>query len=166
MLTSGGVTDLPEHLARINDRRTVLRAAQERIGELDEQRRGSGLKTACQLPMGDPDSRVMPNKEGGYCFNYTPTAITDGAHGCILDCDVLNTVNEGSQLVAAVDRVTRDYGKPEVMLTDSGNNSGENLQAMAAREITIYTPMKSTEPSVESPVRQGKDRMALVLDRL
>ncbi len=29
----------------------------------------------------------MPNKEGGYAPNYTPTASTDGGTGFIVDCD-------------------------------------------------------------------------------
>src|SRR5690349_16287418 len=62
------------------------------------------------------DSRVMPNKEGGYAPNYTPTTVTDGERGFILDVDVLNSVNEGSELVPAVDRVEATYGAVEVLM--------------------------------------------------
>jgi transposase len=157
----GSATKLPEHLATIDDRRAALRDAKERIEELETQRRASGLKTTAQLPINDSDSRVMPNKEGGYAPNYTPTATTDGAHGFIVDCDVLNTVNEGNGLVTSVDTVRNDYGQPEAVMTDSGNNSGENLQAMTDRQIVIYTPVKSTEPSAESPVRRSNLRQPI-----
>lgn len=148
----GSPTKLPEHLATIDKRRASLKEAKQRIEQLEKQRRASGLKSAAQLPMNDPDSRVMPNKEGGYAPNYTPTATTDGANGFILDCDVLNTVNEGSGLVKSIDVIIQDYGKPEAVLTDSGNNSGEILQAISDREIVIYAPVKSTAPSADSPV--------------
>ena len=50
----------------------------------DEKRRGQGVnptKNPAQVPTTDPDSKVMPNKEGGYAPNYTPTATTDGHRG-------------------------------------------------------------------------------------
>ena len=154
----GGVTDVPNELATLKDRQSALRAALEKARELEIQRRQSGLKTPAQVPINDPDSRVMPNKEGGFAPNYTPTATTDGANGFIVNCDVLNTVNEGNAVVSAVDSVSSDYGRPEVMLTDSGNNSGANLQAMADRGITVYTPVKSTEPAPGNPARRDDPR--------
>jgi transposase len=150
----GGVSELPAELAKVKDRQAALRAALEKARDLEEQRRQSGLKSAAQLPITDVDSRVMPNKEGGFAPNYTPTVTTDGTSGFILDCDVLASVNEGGALVSAVDSVVRDYGRPEELLSDAGNNSGANLQAMAEREITVYMPVKSTEPASDSPVRR------------
>ena len=64
----------------------------------------------------------MPNKEGGYAPNYTPTCLTDGAKGFIVDSNVLGCINETSELIPAVDRPTDMLGeKPDNVLTDSGN---------------------------------------------
>ena len=35
--------------------------------------RRTAIKTPAQMPKADTDSTVMPNKEGGYAPNYTPT---------------------------------------------------------------------------------------------
>jgi hypothetical protein len=40
-------------------------------------------------PNTNPESRALPNKEGGYTPNYTPMAMTDVHGGPILDGDVL-----------------------------------------------------------------------------
>ncbi|MGY8880740.1 MAG: hypothetical protein ACKVKV_08730 [Dehalococcoidia bacterium] len=48
----------------------------------DEERRQAGTdpkQKPAQVPTTDPQSRVMPNKEGGFAPNYTPTALTDGS---------------------------------------------------------------------------------------
>ena len=100
----------------------------------------------------DPDSRVMPNKEGGYAPNYTPTAVTDGQQGFILDCDVLAQVNESDALVESVDRIEETFGqKPETMLTDAGNNTGQNMVAMEERGIVLLTPAESHQPQPGNP---------------
>ena len=57
------------------------------------------------------DSRVMPNKEGGYAPNYTPVAATDGAQGFIVDCDVIGGPNEHNELLSSMDRIEENSAK-------------------------------------------------------
>jgi hypothetical protein len=69
----------------------------EQAKAADEARRQQGVnpeKNPGQIPITDPESRVMPNKEGGYALNYTPTATTDGQYGFIVDVNVLSSVEE------------------------------------------------------------------------
>ena len=88
-------------------------------------------KRPAQVPTTDPDSRVMPNKEGGYAPNYTPTATTDGHRGFIVDCDVTADANESGVAVPSVDRIEETFGqKPEKFLTDAGNNHGHVIAEM------------------------------------
>jgi len=104
------------------------------------------------VPTSDPDSRVMPNKEGGYAPNYTPTATTDGESGFIVDCDVLARVNESDALAESVDRIQETFGrKPEKMLTDAGNSNGQNMAAMQERGIEFYAPAESLQPQPGNP---------------
>lgn len=146
-------TQLPGPLANLDERREKIRALLAKARALDEARRRDGIhpqKNPAQVPMNDPDSRVMPNKEGGYAPNYTPTATTDGHCGFIVDCEVLGEVNETSQAVPSVDRVEQDFGqKPERFLTDSGNNSGLVQQAMEDRGIEFFAPVPP--PVAENP---------------
>jgi hypothetical protein len=138
-------TQLPAPLAQLAERRQHVRAALEKARGLDAVRRQDGIdpaKNPAQAPMSDLDSRVMPNKEGGYAPNYTPTATTDGERGFIVDCEVLSEVNETGQAAPSVDRIEEAFGeRPAKFLTDSGNNSGAVQQAMEQRGVEFYAPV-------------------------
>lgn len=143
-------TQLPPELARLDERRKKVRAAAEKGRELDEIRRKDGTdpkKSPAQVPLHDVDARVMPNKEGGFAPNYTPTVTTDGHRGFIVDAEVLNDVNESGQAALSVDRIAEAFGEqPEKFLTDTGNNSGAVQQAMEARGVELYTPVPQPIP--------------------
>lgn len=149
-------TQLPGPLADLDQRRKKVQAALEKARALDELRRKDGVnpeKNPAQVPMNDPDSRVMPNKEGGYAPNYTPTATTDSHGGFIVDCEVLGEVSETSQALPSVDRIEETFDqKPQRFLTDSGNTSGLVQQGMEERGIEFYAPVESQEPQPGSPV--------------
>ena len=123
----------------------MIRTALENAREADERRRHDGIdatKNPAQIPTSDPDSRVMPNKEG----DYTPCATTDGQCGFIVDGEVLNEVNETPQVVPTVDRITENFGQqPAKFLADGGNASGVVQQALEERGVEVYLP--SPEPS-------------------
>jgi transposase len=152
---SGGTT-LPESLASSKQRREKLSEALAAVQTKDDARKKDGVnseKNPAQLPMNDPESSVMPNKEGGFAPNYTPTCVTDGASGFIIDTNVLGCINETHELLPAVDRVTEMFGeKPETMLTDGGNAAGSVLAGLEQREITAFAPVKSSAPAADSPV--------------
>jgi len=149
------VTKLPEELADLKARQTKLKAALEIGTTLDAARRADGVDTAknpAQVPMTDPDSRVMPNKEGGFAPNYTPTCLTDGANGFILDAAVVALVNEHPEALPAVDRATETCGeKPANFLADGGMATGPIMAGLEAREITAFVPAKSSEPGLDNP---------------
>src|SRR5207253_8600870 len=147
-------THLPPELADVDRRREQVRAALEKAQAADEARRKEGVKTPAQVPTTDPDSRVMPNKEGGYAPNYTPTATTDGQRGFIVDCDVVAEVNESVVAVASVDRIQETFGqKPEKFLTDAGNNSGHIIQEIERRDVEFYAPVESNQPQEGNPAK-------------
>ena len=128
-LGSGDKTGLPDELAQVEQRRQRVQEALEQARAADEARQRQGIdpqKNPAQVPTTDPDSHVMPNKEGGYAPNYTPVATTDGERGFIVDCDVLAEVNEGPAALPSVDRIEETFGEsPERFFTDGGNNSGQ-----------------------------------------
>jgi hypothetical protein len=148
----GAGTELPEGLKSLEERRKKLA---ELTRTRDEERRQSGTdpkKKPAQVPTTDPQSKVMPNKEGGYAPNYTPTALTDGESGIILDANVLDVVNESGEALPAVDRVTELCGEArENFLSDGGNESGEILAGLEERGINAVVPVKSMEPAADSP---------------
>jgi transposase len=158
----GSPTRLPEPLADLENRRRQVREALAKAKAADEARRKQGVdpkKNPAQVPVTDWDSGVMPNKEGGYAPNYTPTATTDGHRGFIVDADVLSEVNEGGAAVASVDRIEETFGrKPEKFLTDGGNNSGHIMAGMEERIVEFYAPVESSQPQPGNPAHREDPR--------
>jgi hypothetical protein len=65
-------TRLPEPLAGLSQRQQQIREALAQAKAADEVRRKQGVnpeKNPAQVPTSDPESRVMPIKEGGYAPN-------------------------------------------------------------------------------------------------
>jgi transposase len=153
-------TRLPPPLADLDRRRERVRAALEKAQAADEARRKEGVKTPAQVPTTDPDSRVMPNKEGGYAPNYTPTATTDGHRGFIVDCDVVAEVNESVVAVASVDRNEETIGqKPKKHLT------GHIIQEMERRDVEFYAPVESNQPQEGNPAKRDDWAQAVPPDQ-
>jgi hypothetical protein len=151
----GAETELPEGLKSLEERREKLKELAEIARTRDEERRKAGTdprKSQAQVPTTDPESKVMPNKEGGFAPNDTPTALTDGARGIILDANVLDVINESDAALPAVDRVTELCGEaPENFLSDGGNASGAILAGLEERGVNAVVPVKSTEPAADNP---------------
>jgi transposase len=154
-LGSGDKRGLPDELAQVDQRRQRVQEALEQARVADEARQRQGIdpqKNPAQVPTTDPESHVMPNKEGGYAPNYTPVATTDGERGFIVDCDVLSEVNEGPAALPSVDHIAETFGQsPERFLTDGGNNSGQIMAGMEQRDIEAYTPVESNQPQPGNP---------------
>lgn len=108
----------------------------------------------------------MPNKEGGYAPNYTPTATTDGVSGFIVDCDVTAEVNESGLATASVDRIEENFGKkPEKFITDGGNNGGQVIQDMEERGVEFYAPVESAQPQAGNPANRDDPTQPVAEER-
>jgi len=157
--TDDSPTRLPPELANLESRRQQVRDALAKARAADEARKSKGTnpeENPAQVPTTDTDSRVMPNKEGGYAPNYTPTAITDGHAGFIIDSDVLSEVNETPALLPGVERIEDMFGEtPEKLLTDAGNNSGAVLQGLEEKGIEVYAPVEFSEPQPGNPAHRN-----------
>jgi transposase len=156
--TDDSPTRLPPELADLESRRQQVRDALAKARAADEARKSKGTnpeENPAQVPTTDTDSRVMPNKEGGYAPNYTPTAITDGHAGFIIDADVLSEVNETPALLSGVERIEDMFGEtPEKLLTDAGNNSGAVLQGLEDKGVEVYAPVEFSEPQPGNPAHR------------
>jgi transposase len=151
--------ELPPELADAQKRQEKLRGLLEQLRAADVARKKDGIKTPAQLPKADTDSSVMPNKEGGYAPNYTPTVTTDGTQDFILDCDVLAGPNEHTELLPSVDRVEKNFGqKPGGVAADKAFGTGVNLQGMEQRQVEFYTPVESPVPEAGNPAKRADPR--------
>ncbi len=156
--TSESAEQLPPHLADLQARQAQLTAALAKLREADEQRRSQGKdpqKNPAQLPTTDPDSKVMPNKEGGYAPNYTPLTTIDTHGDYIVDAEVVAEPNEHTETVASVDRVEERFGeRPDRVLADSAHATGANMEEFEEREIEFFTPVASNQPSRDNPAKR------------
>jgi hypothetical protein len=152
------VNHLPAELATLEQRRQKLQEILQTLQAQDEARRKEGKnpqKNPAQLPQADTDAKVMPNKEGGYAANYTPTVATDVSRDFIVDCEVVADPNEHAQTLPTVDRIEEHFGqKPENFLADTAHGTGENLAGMQQRNVTFFTPMESSQPQEGNPARR------------
>jgi len=148
-------TELPPELADAEARRQQLREAQERLEAADAARRREGVdptKNPAQLPRTDMDSTILPNKEGGYAPNYTPTAAVDTHRDFIVDADVLPHANENTAVAPMVDRVEELLGeRPEAVLADGLNATGPNIVELAKRGVEFLSPSAANEPAQDNP---------------
>jgi hypothetical protein len=113
-------------------------------------------KNPAQIPTTDPDSRILPNKEGGYAANYTPMAATDTAGGFIVAADVLNAETpEQGALVSLVDEIDQAYGeRPETVLADGVYATGTNLVELDERGVELLSPIASQETCPDNPAER------------
>ncbi len=110
-----------------------------------------------RIPITDPESRIMPNKEGGFAPNYTPTALVDVKSGIVTDCDVTSEVSDDNLVLPAIQRVQNNFGdnaKPEEVLLDQAFPNGSNLTQLEAAGITCYSPTDVTDPA-QHPARRA-----------
>lgn len=151
----GSSSQLPGDLAKLEERRTRLQEALEKVQAADAVRAEEGTKTPAQLPMTDSDSKVMPNKEGGYAPNYAPFASVDVHRDFVVQVDVRADVCEHVMAVPMMDSISEDLGQtPERMLADGVYGTGKNLVELEARDVELFSPVKSNQPSEDNPARR------------
>jgi transposase len=141
---------LPSALRDMQARQEQLALAVAKLNSMDEQRRRDGIdpkKNPAQLPITDPDSRILPNKEGGYAPNYTPMAVTETESGFIVGADVLIGNVEHTVMMTMIDAIEEDYDQtPETMMGDGAYCTGPNLAAAEERGLELLSPIPDEKP--------------------
>lgn len=113
-----------------------------------------------KIPTTDPQSRILPNKEGGFAPNYTPMITVDIESGMIVSANVISGIDEHDHMIEAVDDVKESFQLetyPEEMLADGAMSTGENIVACEALGIELYSPLKSLadNPAERADPSQG-----------
>jgi hypothetical protein len=152
--TSG--EQLPEHLNTLNKRKEQLENIVTTCNEMDEVRKKQGVdpkKNPFQLPLTDQDSRILPNKEGGYAPNYTPIVGVEGELGLIVSAMITNCANEQDYLVTTVDEVEQSYGvSVETVGADAAYSTGPNIVELEeTRGKDFLSPHRNGDMPKENP---------------
>jgi hypothetical protein len=109
-------------------------------------------KNPSQLPLTDQDSRVLPNKEGGYAPNYTPIVGVEGELGLIVSATIINSVNEHDYLVGMVDEVEETYGVTvDTVGADAAFSTGHNINELEEkRKKDFLSPHRNGDVAEEN----------------
>jgi transposase len=149
---TGSPHTLPEELADTQHRLNRVAAV---LAEL-ERVQTAGETIPSRIPATDPQSRVTPNKEGGFGPNYTPLGTVDAAQGFIVASDVIAMTNEEEHLVGQLEQVQADFGLaalPPELLADGAMCSGPNLADLEERNVTLYSPLPKPDRSQNPALR-------------
>lgn len=145
---------LPESIAELKKRREMLAKLHETTESMDATRKENGSTGPAQLPKTDPDSRILPNKEGGYAANYTPMVTTETDSGLIVHCDVVIGNVEHDQLLTIVATVASDYDvEVESVLADTAYTTGKNLTGAEEAGVEILGPMAEVQVQNNPAIR-------------
>jgi transposase len=146
---------LPPDVADLKSRQARLKEMLAEAQAADKARRRRGTdtqKNPAQIPATDPDSRVLPNKEGGYAPNYTPMAATDVFGGFIVATDVLSTESEQSVLPSMLDDIYECFGEyPATAFGDGVYPTGENLVKMDDCDVELLSPLPGAVADEDNP---------------
>lgn len=147
---------LPSAISDLKARREQLTAHMETAGKMDENRRRLGTRGPAQLPKTDPESRILPNKEGGYAANYTPMATVESSGGLIVHADVVIGNVEHNQLGSIVEVVTQDFDvEVQCVLADSAYINGENLELAEAKNFELIGPLAEKKHADNPAIRDN-----------
>jgi len=142
--------ELSSEMADVKKRQQRIQAALAELERIEQ----AGEDLPKRIPLTDPDSRISPNKEGGFAANYTPLAGVDVESGLIVTADVIPGTDEEQHLVAAVEAVEEDFGvKVDEALADGLFATGSNLEKLEERNVTLYSPPKTPDPATNPAVR-------------
>ncbi|MCK4518145.1 IS1182 family transposase [Candidatus Babeliales bacterium] len=154
---------LPKELADLKKRQELLKKAFKKVKEKSERavKTGSASKEKAaekRVPITDPDSDVMKNKDGGFAPNYNAHLAVDCESGMIVAQGVTNEHVDAGHLQPACEEAIEATGiTAEQVLADSAYSTTENLEYLEERGIDACIPPMHSNPHKD---REKKQRWA------
>lgn len=149
------VDQLPTELSELQQRQAKLQEALAKLEQMEEQRRRDGIdnkKNPAQIPINDQDSRILPNKEGGYAPNYTPMAVTETENGFIVGEDVIIGNVEHIHTMPMIEEIEKTYDShTETLLADGAFSTGPNLAQAEERGTEMLSPVRQEISKADNP---------------
>ena len=125
---------------------------------MDTKRKADGInpkKNPAQLPKSDLDSRILPNKEGGYAPNFTPVCVNEMMNGFIVEPDVLVGSLEHLHVITAVDTIRETYGEDiAALIADTAFSTGPNISGLEERGIEFLSLLAEVKCENNPAVRE------------
>jgi transposase len=138
-----------------------LKQAQQEVHAVAEARekRKKGDGASARASVTDPEARRMKMGDGGTRPAYNVEFSTDLNSLVIMAADVTNAGTDAGQMEPMAEKIEEEQGPlPEnaEYYVDGPFATKEDLQSMAQRGVTVFSPVKA----VEKHQRQGKDPYA------
>jgi transposase len=161
------VANKAERLKRIREAKAALEQEAAEKAKVERKAKGNDdedppeppkVDPKAQRNFTDPESRIMPTKDGfQQCYNAQ--AAVDADAQIIVACDVVATSADMAQLLPMVDQIRVNAGrKPRCCSADAGYCSEDNLKGLAERKIRGYIATGRQKHGTEAAVnlRRGK----------
>ena len=152
----GDPTQEPEHRAKaearqeaaVREREQRLEKAVEELENLKKKKRRKSKPSKPKVSTSDPQARIMKHGDGGYLPSYNVQLSVDNHSGLIAAVSVTNEESDTEQLLPAMDRLERLYGRaPDEVLADGAYTHYQSVSAMAEREIDYYSTWRQPQAS-------------------
>lgn len=88
--------------------------------------------------------------------NDTPLATVDGASGSIVSADLVVMTDEDKRHARALHDVQESFGleqRPPEVQADGMMATGENLEALAKNDVTLFSPVSPGNPTANPAQR-------------
>src|SRR5712692_10210346 len=114
----------------------------------------------------DPDSRVMPTKNG-FIQGYNAQAAVDGAHQIIVAHTLTNSPSDQAQLAPLLDAIKANLGKnPDEASADAGYCSQANLRTLIRRRIEGYVATGRQKHGTRAATAKRKLKAGTLIARM
>jgi transposase len=125
-----------------------VQSALSQVDELARQReareKGSGQQARASTT--DPDARNMKMPDGGYRPGYNVQFTTDTGSGLVAGVDVTNQGTDAGLMDPMLEQIEQRTGHvPKEHLSDGGFATVGDIENVAARGTTVYTPVKEAD---------------------
>lgn len=152
---------------RCRDEKAGLEAKQEKARKALETAQGrdhvkqakEGAKcSSVRVPVTDPQSHVLPNKEGGYAPNYNPVLAVEPSTGLIVGGLITAENSESDCLVDLVQQAEENCeGKVNRVVADSNFGSGPELAQLKKNGVQTYKPVGPAIVETNPAIRDNHD---------
>lgn len=120
------------------ERTQRIEAALEEMQRLQREKKNERDKPV-QASTTDADAQFMRTSDHGLAPCLNVQLSVDGAHGFIVDVDVVKQPSDSAQLLPAMDRLQGKLGAyPQTAIADGDYTNHENVMGMADRKIDFY----------------------------
>jgi len=157
-----------EQIARLENELAKYQRALEVVRERDTRARAHDGKNArpVRVPITDPESHILPNKEGGFAPNYTPVAAIEPQTGAIVYADVLEGSDEASAVMPAVEAAEALTGqKADAVVADGNFATGGVLEQLDEHGTEAYMPTGAARPDDNPAIRPDPTQPVAEADR-